>query len=174
MNLDWYEKLIDFAKQKSSIVVWFFSCSAVVLFTPKNYLEVLHLNDLPGYIESIFGFIFLISFILIAINIVKWGKWKYAHHTEFMKTKEVLTKLKKLSSAEELKLAYESHGAIISWSNRVSPLLKFNEQYYLNFVENAHKINIRGLSAELYETCWNIMKSQVETAIEELKNEVGE
>lgn len=173
MNLSWYDKLIDFAEQKSSIVVWFFLCSAVLLFTPKSYLKVLHLNDLPEYIESILGFIFLISCILIIIHIVIWGKSKYAHHTNVMKTKKVLLKLKNLSSAEELEAAYKSHDAIISWTNRVSPLLKFNEQYYVNFAENAHKINIQGLSVQLYESCWNIMKSQVETAIVELKNEVG-
>lgn len=173
MNLSWYDKLIDFAKQKSSIVVWFFLCSAALLFTPNDYLKVLHLNDLPEYIESILGFILLISCILIIIHIVIWGKSKYAHHTDVMKTKKVLLKLKNLSSTEELEAVYKSYDAIISWANRVSPLLKFNEQYYVNFAENAHKINIKGLSVQLYETYWNIMKSQVEMAIAELENELN-
>ncbi len=174
MDTSWYDKLIDFSKQKSSSVVWFFLCSAVLLFAPKKYLEIIHLNDLPEYIESILGFTFLISCILIIIHIVIWGKSKYAQHTDVMKTKKVLLELKRLFSTEEIEAAYKSHDAIISWANRVKPLLKFNEEYYMNFSENAHKVSVKGLSVPLYESCWNIMKSQVETAIVELNNEVGQ
>ena len=57
--------------------------------------------------------------------------------------------------------------------DKVAPLLQFDSQYYANFCANSHHINIKGLSANHHTSCLNQMKSQVEMAIQELKNELN-
>lgn len=174
MFINMYDKLIDFAQQKNKNVVWVFLCSSVLIFVPKSYLKVLNLNDLHEYIEVIVGFIFLISCILIIINITIWGQSEYADHRDVIKRKKLLLKLRNLSAAKELEGAIESFDTLISWSNRVAPLLEFNEQYYFDFSEAASRMNTKNLSKGLYGSAWNVMKSQLEMAIEKLKNELGE
>jgi len=85
-----------------------------------------------------------------------------------MDKKIILTKLQKLFSIPELTNGFNSQQDAVSWANRVAPLLAFNQQYYLNFIQYSHKLNLR-LSSYTITPVWNIMKSQVEMAIEELK-----
>ncbi|MDD5129721.1 MAG: hypothetical protein PHS66_01520 [Candidatus Omnitrophica bacterium] len=82
----------------------------------------------------------------------------------------ILKKLQDLYNIEEVEKGFPSQQACIDWSNKVAPLLKFNEQYYYNFIQNAHKINLP-LSSYTLKPAFNIMKSQVQMAIEELKLE---
>lgn len=89
-----------------------------------------------------------------------------------MNRKELLKKLEELYGMKEVKNGFPSQQACIDWSNRVAPLLKFNEQYYLNFVQNAHKMNLN-LSSCILEPAFRVMVSQVHMAIEELKMDVG-
>jgi hypothetical protein len=85
-----------------------------------------------------------------------------------MKRKELLKKLEELYNLKEVKDGFATQQACIKWSNKVAPLLKFNNQYYLNFVQNAHKMSLP-LSSYTLEPAFNIMVSQLQMAIEELK-----
>lgn len=86
-----------------------------------------------------------------------------------MDKKELLKRLEALFHIEELKDGFESQQEAISWSNKVAPLLKLvNAQYYVNFIQNSHKFNMN-LSSVMLEPAFNVMKSQLEMAIEELK-----
>ncbi len=82
----------------------------------------------------------------------------------------VLEKLENLYNQEEVSKGWPSQQACIEWGNRVAPLLKFNQQYYLNFIQNAHRLNLN-LSSYSIIPALNIMKSQMQMAIEELKME---
>lgn len=88
-----------------------------------------------------------------------------------MNKKALLKKLEELYSVKEVKDGFPSQQACINWSNKVAPLLKFNQQYYLNFIQNAHKMNLRLFSSAI-ETAFKIMVSQLQMAIEELKMEL--
>jgi len=88
-----------------------------------------------------------------------------------MNKKALLKKLEELYSVKEVKDGFPSQQACIHWSNKVAPLLKFNQQYYLNFIQNAHKMNLR-LWSNAIETAFKIMVSQLQMAIEELKMEL--
>jgi hypothetical protein len=86
-----------------------------------------------------------------------------------MDKKPILKKLLELFEIKELKYGFDSQDAAISWSNKVAPLLKLvDPQYYINFVQNSHKLNLN-LSSYSLIPALNIMKSQIEMAIEELK-----
>jgi len=85
-----------------------------------------------------------------------------------VKKKTILKKLEELYQVEEVSGGFPSQEACIAWSNKVAPLLKFNDQYYINFLENAHKMNLN-LSSFSLEPAFRIMVSQVQMAIEELK-----
>ena len=71
----------------------------------------------------------------------------------------------------EVKEGFPSQQACIDWCNKVAPLLKFNEQYYYNFLQNAHKMNLP-LSSYTLGPALKVMVSQVQMAIEELKLEI--
>ena len=83
----------------------------------------------------------------------------------------LLRKLEELYGFKEVQDGFPTQQACIDWSNRVSPLLKFNQQYYINFVANAHKMNLP-LSAFTMEPAFRIMVSQLQMAIEELKHDI--
>jgi len=81
----------------------------------------------------------------------------------------LLSKLEKLFNIKELKNGFRSQEDAISWANKVAPILKYvNQQYYFNFIQNSHKLNFN-ISSYAIIPALNIMKSQVEMAIEELK-----
>lgn len=86
-----------------------------------------------------------------------------------MNNKKLLQKLKTLSEMKEVKEGFPSQQACIDWANKVAPLLKFNQQYYVNFIQNAHKMNLN-LTAYALVPAFNIMVSQLQMAINELEN----
>lgn len=90
-----------------------------------------------------------------------------------MNKKKILEKLEELYDMKEVKVGFPSKQACIDWCNRVAPLLKFNKQYYLNFLQNSHKMNL-SLSSHTLVPAHNIMVSQVKMAIEELKRKAVE
>lgn len=87
-----------------------------------------------------------------------------------MDRKVILKKLEELYHQEEVSKGWPSQQSCIEWSNKVAPLLKFNQQYYINFMQNAHNLNLN-LSSYSTTPALNIMKSQIRMAIEELKIE---
>ncbi|MCH7928717.1 MAG: superinfection exclusion B family protein [Candidatus Dadabacteria bacterium] len=174
INLDWYDKLVDFAKQKISVVFWFFICSAILLFSPDKLLELIYLDVVVSYIGPVIGFIFLASGILLLINLFIYGKNKYIKSNEVKSKKKLLKELKELYEIEAVNSGFKSQKDCIMWSNSVAPLLKFNEQYYANFMTNSHAINNQGMRGDLPASLFNTMKSQVEMAITELENELSE
>lgn len=85
-----------------------------------------------------------------------------------MDKKQILKKLEELYNIKEVKEGFSSQQACINWANKVAPLLKFNQQYYYNFLQNAHKINLP-LSSYTLGPALKVMESQVQMAIEELR-----
>ena len=86
-----------------------------------------------------------------------------------MDKKKLLQKLKTLLEMKEVKEGFPSQQACIDWANKVAPLLKFNQQYYANFMQNAHKMNLN-LSSYTLVPAFNVMISQLQMAINELEN----
>jgi len=86
-----------------------------------------------------------------------------------MNKKKLLHKLKTLLEMKEVKEGFPSQQACIDWANKVAPLLKFNQDCYVNFKLNAHKMNLN-LSADILVPAFNIMVSQLQMAINELEN----
>jgi len=87
-----------------------------------------------------------------------------------MMKKELLKKLQVF--LEEKKKGFDSQQVAISWSNKVAPLLKrVDLQYYENFLLNSHKLNLN-LSSFTLVPALNIMGSQIEMAIEEIKIQI--
>ena len=86
-----------------------------------------------------------------------------------MDKKKLLIKLEDYFNRRELTAGFESQAKARSWANKVAPLLKFVDmQYYQNFVVYSHKLNLN-LSNVTLIPAMNIMKSQLEMAIEDLK-----
>jgi hypothetical protein len=85
-----------------------------------------------------------------------------------MNKKLLLKKLEELFTMKEVKSGFKLREDCLDWINKVAPLLKFNEQYYLNFLEYSHRLNLR-LSGSGLADAFRICKSQIQMAIEELK-----
>ena len=85
-----------------------------------------------------------------------------------MDKKLLLKKLEDLYLMKEVTEGFSSQEACISWANKIAPLLQFNQQYYVNFIQNSHKLNLN-VSSYTIVPALNIMKSQIQMAIEELK-----
>ena len=171
--MDWYERLTDFAKQKIRVVVWVFIGSGILLFPPKKWLAVVHLGHLVDYCGPIIGLAFVFSGILILIDLFIWGKQRVEHRSEQKEKRILLHRLEELYKVKEVKEGFKSQQDCIHWANGVAPLLKFNQQYYVNFIANSHKINLKNISSNLSGSLFNVMVSQVEMAIEELRNDIG-
>lgn len=88
-----------------------------------------------------------------------------------MEKKTLLAKLEELYNKKEVKDGFPTADALIDWTNKVAPLLKFNKQYHNNFVLYAHKFHLP-LSSFTLEPAFRIMTSQVSMAIEELRIEI--
>jgi hypothetical protein len=78
-----------------------------------------------------------------------------------------------LQKLEQLQIAsindFKDQPEIVSWANRIAPILeRINPQYYANFIGQSFKFSMR-LSSDTLLPAFNIMHSQVEMAIEELK-----
>lgn len=90
-------------------------------------------------------------------------------YNKSMDKRLILERFLKLYKSRGLSKGFSSQKAAISWSNKVAPLLKLvGAQYYVNFLQNSHKLNLN-LSSYSLVPALNIMKSQMEMAIEELK-----
>ncbi len=83
-----------------------------------------------------------------------------------------LTELEKLYSQYRDIKQFDSKDSLISWASKVVPLLKFNVSYYAYFAERfdcicGDRINHTDKSA------LDIMSAQIQTAIEDLKNQIN-
>lgn len=178
MNIltEWYDKFIDFAKQKLDIVVWVFISSAILLFNPYNFLRVIHLDNLSNYILSIIGVAFLLSGTRIIIKVISSGKQYYQDRKEkkceLSQKRKLLAQLEGFYTINELRSGFKSQKDCISWANKVAPLVKFNDQYYMNFIDCSHKLNVMGISGQLGQSLLNTMISQVEMAIYDLRQDI--
>lgn len=86
-----------------------------------------------------------------------------------MPHRDLLKRLEELFLQPEVTKGFRSRENCIEWANRVAPLLKFvDQQYYMNFMVNSHKLNL-DVSSYTIVPAWNIMRSQVQMAIEELR-----
>lgn len=89
-----------------------------------------------------------------------------------MDKRTLLERLDKLYNIKELKEGFNSKDELISWSNKCAPLLKrVDLQYYYNFLQSSQKFNL-DLSSVTLIPALNIMKSQLEMAIEEIKIQI--
>lgn len=85
-----------------------------------------------------------------------------------MDKKILLQKLEKLFEMMG-KFESKSNEEIVTWANQVAPILKLiNKQYYVNLIRCAHSFNLN-LSIYTLEPSFNVMRSQIQMAIEELK-----
>jgi len=88
-----------------------------------------------------------------------------------MNKQSLLTRLETLFNIPEVKKEFPSQETCIDWANKVAPLLRFNNQYYVNFTQNALKMNLP-LSSHTLMPAFRIMTSQVQMAIEELRMDI--
>lgn len=88
-----------------------------------------------------------------------------------MNKQQLLKRLEELYNERDAQENFPTRESCISWSNKVAPLLKFNNKYYENFTHNSFLINLK-LSGDAIQSAIRVVKSQVEMAIEELKAEI--
>jgi hypothetical protein len=174
MLTQWYDKLIDFAKQKLSVVLWFFISSAILLFTPNDYLKIIYIENSANIIT---GLIFLLSGVLLCINLVSsiniYLLKRGEKQQELKHVRRLLKQLEEFFYIEELKTGFESQQACITWGSKVAPLLKFNDQYYMKFMHSFNILQNMGISHQLGTSLLNTMTSQIEMAIYDLKQDIS-
>lgn len=68
----------------------------------------------------------------------------------------------------EVKNGFPDKDSALRWANDVAPLLRFNEEYYVNFAQPLHELHAN-ISSSSIEPRWRLMLSQVERAIADLK-----
>lgn len=179
--MDWFINFLKGIREQSPYYNMTFAVvSFFVLFLPI-FFSVSTLEKIPEIIVWRQKYLPYIAIAFVVFFVFGGGQF-IKRVVDYKREKKELLKLKKekqslLSKLEDLytqsQEKFKDQYDCIQWSNKVAPLLKFNNQYYTNFVANAHHTNIEGLSGTHYKSCVNQMKSQVKMAIEELKNDLG-
>lgn len=154
-----------------------------ILFIPV-FIGVETLNKVPELVQWRLKYLpyIAICFIVFFVfgggqfikRIVDYFRDKKVHTRRLTERRSLLLKLEELYNMKEVKEGWKTQKDCINWSNKVAPLLQFNNQYYTNFVAYAHRINIPGLSSLTIEPAINIMLSQLQMAIEELRIEIND
>ena len=85
-----------------------------------------------------------------------------------MTNNQILDQLRPLTRAHGE--GFKSQNECIDWANKVAPLLRFNNDHYITFLNHAGLINTVGLSANAHSTALNHMISTVQQAIGELES----
>lgn len=178
--MDWFTNFLKTIKEQSPYynmafaIVFFF-----ILFLPI-FFSTAALDKIPEFITWRQKYLPYISIVFVVFCVFGGGQL-IKKIVNFIRRKKELSKLMKEKQSLLLKLTtlynqsqkqFKTRDACIQWSNMVAPLLQFNNQYYSNFLASSHQINIKGLSGTLATSLINIMKSQLEMAIEELKNDL--
>ena len=132
---DWYDRAINFANQHLSIILWFCIFSGILIFLPDKYLGTLYIEPIISYIRPPIGLIFIFSGSLLFVkffffigSVVNTCKTKRSNRRSLIKLEHLLR------IAEEDQLSKKQD--YIDWGTKVAPLLKFNDDYYLPFMEN--------------------------------------
>lgn len=87
-----------------------------------------------------------------------------------MDTKERLEFLKQLQITVPNEIAFKKHDSLLSWINKVAPLLKYDDEHYSLFRDAALKVSIPNISSQTAIPCLNIMRGVVDRAITELEH----
>lgn len=89
-----------------------------------------------------------------------------------MDKEEILQQLKKFQITGTKGEIFKTHKYLLSWIDKVAPLLKYSNEHYSTFMNAANKVMIPGISSQTGVPCLNIMKSTVNRAIIELENDI--
>ncbi|MCK4604958.1 MAG: hypothetical protein KAU41_09770 [Deltaproteobacteria bacterium] len=166
------EKLIgylSFVKEQSiyfnmSITI----ISFVILFLPivAHFVGNDTLDDLLKLRDDFLPYVvlvFLFSFIVSLTQILSKRASK-------KKRKRILKSLEELRSVKQLEKGFKSQQDCLNWANKVAPLLKqISMQNYVNFAPFAQKLNVDGISGTIAKSFLNTMVSNLDQAINELK-----
>jgi len=171
--MGWLNKLVNFTKEKITVFISFFICTAIILFTPSQYLQIIHIDKFVDKYGYIVGFFFVASGVLICLNVILWIVNFIKQIVKDKRKKEILNKLVELYDRNQLIGGFTSKEDCLSWSTRIAPLLKFNEQYHQTFVTNLDMLSIKFNDMNISATIFHRMINQVEMAIEDLKNELN-
>jgi hypothetical protein len=85
-----------------------------------------------------------------------------------MNTDEIISRLEYLLDDERLENGFSSKNEMLSWANKVAPLLQFHDEYYQTFQYYNQIIN-RPVTKYTGEPALRTMVSQVEMALEWLR-----
>ena len=88
-----------------------------------------------------------------------------------MTNDQILAQLRLLARAHGD--GFKSQNECIDWANKVAPLLRFNNDHYITFLNHTGLINTVGLSANTHGTALNHMLSTVQQAIAELESDMN-
>lgn len=182
-GMNWLTNLLKTIKEQSPYYNMAFSAILFFILFLPIFLSAETLKTIPeivafrGKYLAYIGIAFVIFFVfgigqLIKKNIDHY-KDKKVRKIRLRNKQNLLLELEKLYKNGDVRKDWKTQQDCIDWSNKVAPLLQFNNQYYSNFITYAHRINITGLSSLTIKPVINIMLSQVQMAIEELKNDLN-
>lgn len=86
-----------------------------------------------------------------------------------MNVKAILSRLQELYNRPEVQNGFSSKEKCLSWASSIAPLLKFNDNYYANFMSGLHHLTVT-MTATGATAGWQLMTTQVEMAIAELQH----
>ena len=161
--------LLSFFKKQSI----YFNMSITIISFTILFLPILTLfvggsilNDLLKLRSDFLSYIviiFLVSFIFSLAQVLS----KRANKKRQIR---ILKKLEELRNIEQLEKGFKSQQDCLNWANKVAPLLKqVNMQNYVNFTPFAQKLNVDGISGMIAKSYLNTMVSNLDQAINELK-----
>ena len=166
---DLYDRLIDFANQNLSTILWFFICSIILLFIPDKYLKFLYIESMVSYIRPIVGFAFILSSSLLFIKTIFFIGSLVSRHKEKNFKRQLLQKLENLCSVTEERSRLTDKQDYIDWGVKVAPLLKFDDNYYVPFMQSLDVLPKR-LSNLAISPAIKSMVGLLKMAINDLKN----
>jgi hypothetical protein len=89
-----------------------------------------------------------------------------------MKNKERLRRLKELKIERREGALFKSANDCMIWIDNVTPLLKYDQEHYGNFLAHAQYVRVTTLSADLIMSHLNSMIGIIDQAVIELENKI--
>jgi hypothetical protein len=178
--MDWFTNSLKTIKEQSPYYNLAFAIVCCFILLLPIFFSTATLDKIPEIIAWRQKYMPYISIVFVILCVFGGGQ-VIKKVADVIKRKKQLSKLRKekqslLSQLDTLykqsQEQFKTQESCIQWSNKVAPLLQFNSQYYANFLSSSHRINIKGISGIMAKSLVNIMKSQLEMAIEELKNDL--
>jgi len=147
--------------------VWVFFGTSIILFTPSELLQHIHIDNLPELILVPIGLLFIGSFslLIVDIGILLKNKIHRAHRKRLSKI--TISQIEVLIN--EFGDGYNSQDECLKWAYKVLPIIEFDDECYGQFKSDLNSIQNLGFRKEILSSLQKKLKQYLLQLVEQLK-----